>query len=685
MHRKRFALFSAALALFTVVSTAGIGYTHGEFAKQRAGADRNINSKKEVYQHGHQHGGAGGHLPATNKDVALIGKQKVTNTPDRVSDVAVLGDFAYLGKWAAGLTTPACRGGIWAMDISNPSNPEIANFLPSHAQTYATEGVQALHVNTPAFEGDLLVVSNEACGPKGIGGITLWDVDDPRNPVKLSEHGGDYTNGDIDSTETEPVAHEAHSAMAWQAGSKVFLVAIDNEEGLDLDFYDITDPRNPQILSETGLEEWEGVDVDAFGEFPTAHDFDVRRLGGDWYVLVSYWDAGWVLLEVNDPANPELIDDTSYPECDAFIGAPGSDVDPRSCPPEGNGHQAEWNEAGNLFLSTDEDSSPFRLLPIEVTEQTTGTGTAANQPAVGTEYAGGEFGWTVPIASLEPDGVLNGPVVYGGYGCDESTPIPDSSVLDPFMSGDPNEEKIVVLQRGPVSDPGENYESCFFSIKIENAQDAGYDAAIITNHHVGSAFGDQPDGFFCGGQGHTFTITANGLCSGHRSQHELFGSTPNYGTDSDNPGYPEADMNAAIGLVGPKIETSSFFDGFGYVWLFSIDNETGATSVIDAWAIDEQIKDEFAFGFGDLTVHEVATGNAAGNDADLVYSSWYAGGFRVARFDETGITEVGKFIDTGGNDLWGVQLTDKFTADGRRIVALSDRDFGLYLVAYTGP
>jgi hypothetical protein len=677
--RRRSVFLSLGVALAMTMFLPGIGNTHGE---HRGGSDGAVDTKKEVYAESQQHGPSSDHLPAVNENVDVIGKRRLINRSDKISDVAVLGNYAYLGEWSGGLTTAACRGGVFVVDISNPSNPQKVNFLPSHRGTYATEGVQALTINKgEPDEYDLLVVSNEACRPNGIGGLTLWDVTDPLNPVKLSEHGGDYTNGDIDSTDTDPVAHEAHSAMAWQAGDNVYAVAIDNNEGLDVDFFDITDPTDPQILSETGLEEWPTVNVNAFGNFPTAHDFDVRFFDGHWYILVSYWDAGWVLLNVDNPANPVVIDDTEYPACDQYIGVPGSDVDPRSCPPEGNGHQAEWNRAGNLFIGTDEDSSPYRLLPIEVTEQTTGPGTATPQPPVGTQYEGGEFGWTVPIASLS-DGVVNGPLAFGGYGCDESAAIPDASVLDPFMSGDPNEERIIVLQRGPVSDPGDPYEGCFFSVKIENAQDAGYDAVIIANHHVGSAFGAEPDSFFCGGQGHVFTITAHGLCSGHRAMHELFGSTPNYGTDSDNPGYPEADMNNAIGLVGPKVETSSFFDGFGYVSLYQIDNSTGATSLVDTLALDEQIDEDFAIGKGDLTVHEVATGR--GPDAGLAYFSWYSGGFRVAEFDGSGITEVAAFIDRGGNDMWGVQLTRKFTADGNRIVALSDLDFGLYLLAYDG-
>lgn len=639
-------------------------------------------TKEEAYSEGgHQHGGEAGHLPATSEDVDLLGKLRLTNRPDKISDVAVLGDFAYLGEWAGGLSQPSCRGGIHVADISDPTNPKRAKFLPLHAGTYATEGIHALHVDTPAFTGDLLVVSNEACSKQGIGGFTLFDITTPNNAKKLSEHGGDYTDGDIDSMDLVPVAHQAHSAMAWQAGAHVYLVAIDNEEGLDLDFFDITDPRNPMILSETGLEEWPTVEVNAFGDFPTSHDFDVRKIDGTWYTMVSYWDAGWVLLNVDDPADPMLVDDYNYPACDSFVPpAPDSDVDERSCPPEGNAHQGEWNQMGDLFLGTDEDFSPYRLLPFEVTENTTGDGTAFPQPAVGSMYEGGEFGWTVPIATI-PDGILNGPTIFGGYGCSEDNQIPPATMLDPFIddgAASP-EEKIVVLQRGPVGDPSAPYDACFFSIKVENAQLAGYDAVIIANHHEGSAFGDQPDAFFCGGQGHVFTITAHGTCSGHRSMHEFFGSTPNYGMSSAAQGYPEADMNMSVGLVGPKVRTESFFDGWGYVRLFEAEPPF---TEIDQLAIPQEIDDGFATGFGDLTVHEVATGR--GPDADLAYFSWYSGGFRVARFDDSGIEEVGRFIDQGGNDFWGVQITETFF-DGDRVVAASDLDFGLYLFRYTGP
>jgi hypothetical protein len=71
-----------------------------------------------------------------------------------------------------------------------------------------------------------------------------------------------------------------------------------------------------------------------------------------------------------------------------------------------------------------------------------------------------------------------------------------------------------------------------------------------------------------------------------------------------------------------------------------------------------------------------------GPEARLALSAYYAGGFRVLRFGNQGLRETGRFIDEGGNNFWGVE---QFTSRGDRLIALSDRDFGLYIFEYTGP
>jgi hypothetical protein len=655
----RHLLFLVAFAVAVTVAGPGLAGAPPERDKHDRFADTTRDSDEEIYGHySHQHGPSSGHLPPTQENVAVVGKAKLTERADKISDVGVLGDFAYLGEWAGGLVTPACRGGVHVVDISNPADPEKVGFLPSHRGTYVTEGVQALHLDTPAFTGDLLILSNEACTATGIGGLTLWDITDPLNPVKLSERGGDYTNGPFtDPDSVDPVAHESHSAMAWQAGDNAYAIAIDNEEDPnDIDFFDITDPRNPELIAETGIGDWPSVTVNAFGNFPTSHDFDVRFIDGHWLAMVSYWDAGWVLLNVDDPSNPTLIDDFDYGPCEAHL--------PDVCPPEGEAHQGEWNEDGTLFIGTDEDLAPFRLIFQVV-----------GGPAAG-EYTAEEFSWTIPISTL-PDQRVNGPVVFGGYGCPgDRGSIPPASVLDPVTA--PGEDQIVVFQRGPVDDPNNPGEACFFSEKVESAQLAGYDAALIANHHTGAGAGAQPDATLCGSQGHTFTVTIPGLCVGHRLMHLLFDRTPDYTVP-----YPvgdPGDLEPNIGDIGNgKIDATAFFSGWGYSRLLDADTLTE----IDQFWIDEAADPAFAVGFGDVDVHEVATG--LGPDADLAYFAHYSGGIRVTRFDDTSIEEVGRFIDQGGNDFWGVQLTDKFTAAGDRIVAYSDRDYGLYLASYTGP
>ena len=636
-------------------ASAGTG---PERAKHDRFADTTRDTDEEVYGHySHQHGPSSGHLPPTQEDVAVLGKTKLTTKADRISDVAVRGDYAYLGQWAAGLPSPQCRGGAHVVDISNPSDPEKVGFLRSHQDTYATEGVHALHLDTADFTGDLLVVSNESCGPRGIGGLTLWDVTDPLDPVKLSEDGGDYTDGPFtEPTNVDPVAHDSHSAMAWQAGGKAYVIAIDNEEDPnDLDFFDITDPRNPVLIAETGIGDWPAAVVNAFGDFATSHDFDVRFIGGHWLAMVSYWDAGWVLLNVDDPSNPTFVDDSDYGPCEAHL--------PDVCPPEGEAHQGEWNEDGSLFVGTDEDLAPFRLI-FEV----------ADGPAAG-EYTAEEFSWTIPISTLA-DKRVDGPVVFGGYGCPgDRDNIPPASVLDPAT--EPGEDQIVMFQRGPVEDPNNPGEACFFSEKVESAQLAGYDAVLVANHHSGSGEGAQPDATLCGSQGHTFNVTIPGLCVGHRLMHLLFDRAPDY--EVPYPAGDPGDLEPDIGDIGNgKIDSTSSFSGWGGSRLL----DANTLAELDQFYIAEASDPAHAVGSGDVDVHEVATGR--GPDADLAYYAHYSGGIRVTTLGVSGIEEVGRFIDQGGNDLWGVELTGKFVND-RRVVAFSDRDYGLYLASYTGP
>jgi hypothetical protein len=132
----------------------------------------------------------------------------------------------------------------------------------------------------------------------------------------------------------------------------------------------------------------------------------------------------------------------------------------------------------------------------------------------------------------------------------------------------------------------------------------------------------------------------------------------------------------AIGAKGEKLEATAVFDGWGYGHVY--ENGAGKLRHVGAFAIEEALDPRFAFGFGDLSIHEFATAP----HGNLAFSAYYAGGARVFSFGPGGLQEVGAFIDKGGNNFWGVEaLQDKH---GQNMFATSDRDFGLYLFRYTG-
>jgi hypothetical protein len=630
-----------------------------------------------------QHDGTDLHLPPVREKIELVGKMEVdtpvqfrrdpeTGAPDpsepqvvpgQIADVAVYKNFAYLNSW----NEPSCRrGGTFIADISNPANPQQVGFLPALPGRYHGEGAHVVTLDTPAFRGDLLAVNNEpysgtdpatgeACTDDslGNGGFDLYDVTNPRQPVTKVRGAGD--TGEDGLVGEFPTANSSHSTFVWQGRDRrAYLVAVDNVELTDVDIFEITDPSNPRPVGEFDFAErfadaagGQGI-VDEGGLGGAAdiflHDMVVKEIDGRFIMLADYWDAGYVTVDVTNPANPTYIGDSTFDAPDPLTG-----VEPQ----EGNGHEAEFSHDNRYILAADEDFSPYRPGTFEIT-----TGPEAGEYE-SVSVSGGA------AASFLPDLVMDGPTVYGGYGCDASDPIPprDSVTLPPLESG---EEAIIVLQRGPAQDPDNPEEACFPGEKAENGIEAGYDAVLLTNHHVG-----EEGGVFCGSGDFPDEPPIPTVCTTHEALHHIFGEPNN----TDVP-YPPG-HGPPLGDVGERVRADSVFDGWGYMRL--IENTAGKKREVDAYAIPEGIDPRYAFGFGDLTVHEFATDPAT----NLAYSSYYAGGIRVMSFGPNGLTPQGKFIDEGGNNFWGIE---QFTAaNGERLIAGSDRDFGLYIVRYTGP
>ena len=620
-----------ACAAFLLVLPAGALATHGK--TQRISSERaplvfdDGLVAPSLGSPGDQHGGTEGHLPATRKNVQLVAKLSPTAqfgdiVDGQIADLTVFGGYAYLNSWNEESCT---RGGVYVVDIRNPRKPKEAGFIPALAGNYHGEGAHVIEAETPFFEGDLLAVNNEYCAdvPRG-GGFDLYDVSDPKNPKVLVQGFGDFGADDGTLTGPRTDANSSHSVFLWQQEEKVYAVAVDNVEQHDVDIFDVSDPRNPRPVAEHDLDEMfpQIVDQSAFGDNIFLHDMVVKEIDDVPTMLASYWDAGYVKLDVSDPANPGYLGDTSYDGADPLF--------PGLSPPEGNAHQAEFSGDDQFILAGDEDFSPFRARVNVI-------GNGGFNAAEATDT-------TARIESL-PDRLMGPGTTFVGRACTVSGG--DTVMAAPADDGDPNTDDIAVIVRG----------TCGFEEKVNAVKAAGWDGWIVFNN------ANRPDGDPLVTNG---VVVSGGDLPGvfMRRQDALAGL---FGiTDDSTP---------AVGTRGADVSVATEFDGWGYAQLYK--NENGKMRRIDSYAIPEARDPAFASGFGDLSIHEFATDPGA----RLAYSSYYAGGLRVFSFGNGGLKEVGKFIDQGGNNFWGVEVA----SEKGRLIAASDRDFGLYLFRYTGP
>ena len=587
--------------------------------------------------HGDQHGQSEGHLPPVSEGVKLIGKAEVTNpagtgNDGRIADVSAYGNYAFLTAFRE----PTCeQTGAHVINIADPAHPfEVQSaFMPTDDGNFAGEGSDVLEMDNEFFQGVLFMHQNETCpgapppsAPRTRGGINIWDITDAEHPDLLVAHAGDYTDpaGGMDDQ-----ANQTHSQFAWtdKFSNRTYVVLVDDEETTDIDILDITDPRNPVLVNDTLNLDEPPFDVDQAAPSNLtsvfSHDMMVQRVGERYVMNMSYWDGGYVLLDVTNltDGNVTLIAESDYAELDEERLARGHEISP-----EGNGHQSELSPDNRFLVATDEDFNPYRV-----------SATITSGPYAGTAYTATSASDTPPI---DADTTISGTPTFVGLGCSTSPP--------------PAGEGVALVERGV----------CTFQEKLDNIVAAGYDAGIVFN-------AVRPD---CMGQvtmlaaGEIPFVFANRLAGLQLLQ--VPGVTADNACTTPSP---------AVGSSVASTTIEAVFDGWGFIRLFRTQipgdvGEPGSITSIDTFAIPEAQDPAFATGFGDLSVHEVAIDPNPGKK--LAYVSYYAGGFRILEYGNGGLEQVGAFIDEGGNNFWGVEVHN---IGEEQYVLASDRDFGLYI------
>ena len=623
---RRYSVLALVLGLALVAAAIGIAAA----SEGQRSVDGTISNAKSTHEH-HQHGTLDGHLPAARENVTLISKLRLKNVdPDNIADVGVWNDHAYLAAWGGA----ECKyNGVHVVDIRDVTKPKPVAFIQAKEGSAPGEGIQTITISTPFFNGDVLVSNNEKCKDKaGFGGLNIYDVSKPSNPTPLVEGFGDSTV----AGQGKKDANEIHSVFAWDAGDKAYAVIVDNEEGPDVDIVDISNPKKPALVAEYDLDE----------EFPQIlqaapknlvevfhHDMVVKKIGDRYVMLVSYWDGGYVKLDVTDPKNATYIADSDFAAIDPQLKeqSPGNLEEV----PEGNAHEAEFTIDDKYIVVADED---FSSTGIRGTTNDGSSFTAAT--GSGTPH--------LEVGKMLPEAGAFGTTKYVGFACSGDT-IPD-----------PSGAFFAVISRG----------NCTFNEKVAAVALKGYKAAIVVNR-------EGFDG--CG----PFGMSVEGLIPAFSVERSvgfgLFDLTTYDNAKCLSGSEASTPELVTLGTMGDDVSLRSFFDGWGYVHLFkNAADANGKLIELDTFAIPEAMDPKYADGYGDLSVHEAATSPTVPN---RIYFSYYSGGFRVLEIRDEKLVEVGKFIDEGGNDLWGVQVFEG--QDGKEYVAASDMDYGLYIFRYT--
>jgi PGF-CTERM protein len=183
---------------------------------------------------------------------------------------------------------------------------------------------------------DRLVVSGPAQpNPGSAQGFALFDISDPANPEQVASH------------ETGWYIHNCYfeDGVVYLSGSGLFQA----EGRIPLVMYDVTDDDPEEV------GRWSPVDHDeAWGEVPIGqrvlHDVYVQ----DGVAYLPYWDSGTWLVDVSDPAGPEVLDRVGDYTREDLVDIDLDTSRLEGGVPPGNAHYAEVDEDGSLLAVGEE-------------------------------------------------------------------------------------------------------------------------------------------------------------------------------------------------------------------------------------------------------------------------------------------------------------------------------------------
>lgn len=301
----------------------------------------------------------------------------------QASGVSAYKNFALTGMTVTenGITGPA----VGIFNVSDPVHPVFLGRTPIYPDLFF-ETHRALRIG----QRDVLVVLYRTSAYAAPGGLRLFDISNPSQPLEIGSYQTTYTG--------------FHFEIAKQGARTLALVSLIRAEAWssnfgrnpgtgDLMILDISDPTSPILVGEWGV-----IDEPALGlEFYLTHQQGVlsRDYGeGVWAsadgrkAYYAYSDFGVMILDISNPSSPRFLGRVGYEPAD-----------------NGDAHQVRIARGGNILVRSSIVRWPFQTrLTSNGLDDVRSAGEDANTPAI----------YSLVNHRLE------GTVVPVGYGCSDS-------------------------------------------------------------------------------------------------------------------------------------------------------------------------------------------------------------------------------------------------------------------------
>ena len=244
---------------------------------------------------------------------SVLGRVPLANAKEAVVDAA--GRTAYV----------AISEGFAVVDISDPASPSVLveNRDPLPERDTLVFDVYDVKLDT---ENDLLAVVAPANPGAGntFQGLLVYDVSDPASPERVAVHETTFFNHNCDIA-------GGYAYLCGNGEAENALVVVDATTGEAVGRWSIADvePRWRDVRSVLWV----------------LHDVHVR---GD-LAFCSYWDAGTWIVDVSDPAAPELVTKVRGRGPEEFASMNASGARAAALAQPGNDHTTETSEDGELL------------------------------------------------------------------------------------------------------------------------------------------------------------------------------------------------------------------------------------------------------------------------------------------------------------------------------------------------